>query len=274
MNTRSKRKVPDSILPQSKKPIKKRKAVGIPIQHNVSNINKLFNDPNSLISLIGKIDNEKDRLNFFNSNFKVRREIKDIIERYYDISVMKSAIAKFLSRNNINVLFKYINHFWPTNFFVIIFSNPNFYNVMKNAEYVYAGILTKIFSNRTPLEPNVDHLLFIAFPELQLTGLHNFLSVTEKSWQERRNDNEFAFIKFLKPLSIAEIHSRLTNILDQHEMNIFEIELLKMSIHSTPRLFLIWNLIASEIMKNFNEYYSSLSPKDRFLLIQSYITVM
>jgi hypothetical protein len=284
MNTRSKRKIPDSIISQSKKPVKKRKAAVVrPSQSRVNNLQTLFTDPNSLIELIHSIDNEQDRINFFNSNFKVRREIKDIIEQYYNKNVMQHAIVKFLSKknrnsfenNNMDPLFEYINHFWPTNFFSIIVGNPEFVKCLKNLEHYYVGILVdKIFLKRIPVERNVDHLLFIAFPELQLTGLNNFLTIKVRSEYEYTNDNRIELVKLLRTLSIDEIHGRLSNILGPHEMNIFETELLKIVPFRPALVFAIWNLIAFELMKNFRGYYSSLSPQNQFLLIKSYVTVM
>lgn len=274
MNTRSKRKIPDSIISQYTKPVKKRKAAVIrPSQSRVNNLQTLFNDPNSLIELIHNIDNEQDRINFFNSNFKVRREIKDTIEQYYNKNVMQHAIAEFLSKNNRSVLFEHINHYWPKNFFKIIVKMPEFVDAFKWAEYVYVATLEKIFFNRKNLfETNVDHLLFIAFPELRLTGLNNFLTITIRP---RHDDNRNALMNFLKNLSIDEILGRLSNILEPHEMNIFETELLDIAMRTRPNfVFAIWNLIAFELMKNFPGYYSSLSPKSQFLLIKSYVTVM
>jgi len=238
----------------------------------MNHFHKLSSDPNSMLEFIKHIENKQDRIHVFNSNFKVRRDIKEIIEQYYNKAIMEKAISSFLLMNNVTMTISHINNFWPTEYFKVLFG-PNTAN-FTNGEYIYVAIIEKIFMARTPREENVDHLLFVAFPELRDTGVDNFLRIKKYKNYEPRGDNSKYLNILFKKIGLLEIHGRLSNIFNENEMEMFEHMLLDSGLISLRTRHIISAILAKEIIKNFNNYYTRLSPRERFILIKQYILAM
>ena len=283
---RSPAKLADSVSPspvhRKRSPAKMEDSVSPSLIHKASpkggitgvmnHFHKLSSDPNSMLEFIKHIENKQDRIHVFNSNFKVRRDIKEIIEQYYNKVIMEKAISSVLLMNNVTMTISHINNFWPTEYFKVLFG-PNTAN-FTNGEYIYVAIIEKIFMARTPREENVDHLLFVAFPELRDTGVDNFLRIKKYKNYEPRGDNSKYLNILFKKIGLLEIHGRLSNIFNENEMEMFEHMLLDSGLISLRTRHIISAILAKEIMKNFNNYYTRLSPRERFILIKQYILAM